>query len=44
MKPVTIGRLTPIIEFLIRIVYSIVLPSGIVPLIYYFYLVYFVLV
>ena len=44
MKPVTVARLTPKIEFLIRNVYSIVLPSGIVPLINYLYLVYLVLV
>ena len=44
MKPVTMGGLTPKMEFLIKNVYSIVLPSGIVPLINYFYLVYLVLV
>ena len=44
MKPVTIGGLTSKMEFLIKNVYSIVFPSGIVPLINYFYLVYLVLV
>lgn len=44
MKPVTIARLTPKIEFLIKNVYSIVLPSGTVPLINYFYLVHLFLV
>ena len=44
MRPVTIGRLMPKMEFLIKNVYSIVLLSGIVPLINYFYLVYLVLV
>ena len=44
MKSVTIGGLTAKMEFFIKNVYSIVLPSGIVPLINYFYLVYLVLV